>query len=301
MISTYLTVVTGKSITTAKHMSDITVINDSEQSSLVTNGLAKNGELYLKAAGSTDAGAIVVYDSGVWRTFANEYSAGGAWNGNTYSVDFDGTDDFIATGSTFQSTFNSDHSVSLWVKYAGGNQVLAGQQGSTRYYYQISVSQPRIVYYTGTGSIITNIGPTALGSGWTHLVGTLEQDASNIVTKLYINGTLDNTVSTAGTMSDYTSSLDWEIGKRHRPGSSELNFSGKLDEFAIIPSALSASDVTAIYNSGTPDDLTSYSPVAWWRMGDNDGGTGTTITDQGSGGNDGTLTNGPTFSTDIPS
>jgi hypothetical protein len=55
-------------------MSDITVINDSEQSSLVTNGLAKNGELYLKAAGSTDAGAIVVYDSGVWRTFANEAS-----------------------------------------------------------------------------------------------------------------------------------------------------------------------------------------------------------------------------------
>lgn len=74
MISTYLTVVTGKSITTAKDMSDITVINDSEQSSLVTNGLAKNGELYLKASGSTDAGAIVVYDSGAWRTFANEFA-----------------------------------------------------------------------------------------------------------------------------------------------------------------------------------------------------------------------------------
>ena len=55
-------------------MSDITVINDSQQSDLVTNGLAKNGELYLKAAGSTNAGAIVVYDSGSWRTFANEAS-----------------------------------------------------------------------------------------------------------------------------------------------------------------------------------------------------------------------------------
>ena len=56
-------------------MSDITLINDSEQSSLVTNGLAKNGELYLKKAGSTDAGAIVAYDSGVWRTFTNEYAS----------------------------------------------------------------------------------------------------------------------------------------------------------------------------------------------------------------------------------
>jgi len=42
-------------------------------------------------------------------------------------------------------------------------------------------------------------------------------------------------------------------------------------------------------------------------MGDNETGvsdgsaTPTTITDQGSGSNDGTLTNGPTYSTDVPS
>ena len=54
-------------------MSTITLIDDSEQSSLVTNGIAKNGEMYLKKAGSTDAGSIVVYDSGVWKTFANEF------------------------------------------------------------------------------------------------------------------------------------------------------------------------------------------------------------------------------------
>jgi hypothetical protein len=77
--------------------------------------------------------------------------------------------------------------------------------------------------------------------------------------------------------------------------------SGLIDEFALFNSELSSSDVTDIYNSGVPASLTSYSPVGWWRMGDDDGGTGTTITDQGSGGNDGTLTNGPTFSTDIPS
>ena len=75
---------------------------------------------------------------------------------------------------------------------------------------------------------------------------------------------------------------------------------GLVDEVAIWDSALSSSDITDIYNSGTPVDLTSYSPNGWWRMGDNDGGTGTTITDQGSGGNDGTLTNGPTFSTNVP-
>ena len=76
-------------------MSDITVINDSEQSSLVTNGLAKNGELYLKAAGSTDAGAIVVYDSGSWRTFANEFAPGGPFL--TYEITNTGGDFTLRT------------------------------------------------------------------------------------------------------------------------------------------------------------------------------------------------------------
>lgn len=225
---------------------------------------------------------------------------------NTYSVDFDGSDDFIATGSTFQSTFQSNHSISFWAKFdiVGGNEVLAGQLSTSRYYFQSPPSGGnlvRLVFYTGTGTNITNSGTINPGTDWFHCVGTIEQDGSNVTTKLYINGALDNTASASGSLSDYTSSIDYEIGKRHRPGSTELNFAGLIDEFAIIPSALSASDVSTIYNNGVPDDLSSYSPVSWWRMGDNDGGTGTTITDQGSGGNDGTLTNGPTFSTDVPS
>jgi hypothetical protein len=36
-------------------------------------------------------------------------------------------------------------------------------------------------------------------------------------------------------------------------------------------------------------------------MGDNDSGTGSTITDQGSGGNNASLNNGAVFATDIPS
>jgi len=55
-------------------MSDIALINDSQQSAIVTNGIGKNGEIYMKAAGSTDAGALVVYDAGNWRKFADEAS-----------------------------------------------------------------------------------------------------------------------------------------------------------------------------------------------------------------------------------
>jgi len=68
------------------------------------------------------------------------------------------------------------------------------------------------------------------------------------------------------------------------PGSNQT-FRGKLDEVSIWSKALSDADVSDLYNSGTPTDISlSASLLSWWRMGDNDGGTGTTVTDvQGVG------------------
>ena len=86
---------------------------------------------------------------------------------------------------------------------------------------------------------------------------------------------------------------------------------GLVDEVAAWSSALSAAQITNIYKgeesggrgrtNGTPGALSTFSPVGYWRMGDINGSSGTTITDQGSGGNNGTLVNGPTYSTDVPS
>lgn len=278
-------------------MSDITVINDSQQSELVTNGLAKNGELYLKAAGSTDAGAIVVYDSGSWRTFANEASPSFT---NTYSVDFDGTDDYISTGLT---TLVSTWSVSAWFKpefTAAGNYFLTGRSTQKRLgmYYDGSSSITYYLRQSGSPFNILSFSSTDLSvlTQWNNLVWT-KDNATTTVT-MYLNGSqIDQDAGASSTASDFYPEV---IGAINTSGT--FGFKGKIDEFGWWDStALSSSDVTAIYNSGVPADLSSYSPVGWWRMGDDDSGTGTTITDQGSGGNDGTLVNGPTFSTDVPS
>jgi hypothetical protein len=63
---------------------------------------------------------------------------------------------------------------------------------------------------------------------------------------------------------------------------------GYMDEVSVWSKWLSGADVTSIYNSGTPTDLSEHASVAnllsWWRMGDNNSGTGTTVTDaQGTG------------------
>ena len=82
-------------------------------------------------------------------------------------------------------------------------------------------------------------------------------------------------------------------------GSSNFSIGG-IDEAAIFNSELSQSDITAIYGSGTPIDLSSYSSlVSWWRMGDGD--TFPTLTDN-KGTNNGTMTNmtSGNIVTDVP-
>ena len=111
--------------------------------------------------------------------------------------------------------------------------------------------------------------------------------------KLYVNG--------QAAASTYTDNDDWYFQTALRAGSSGSSFAGLVDEFAFFSSTLSSSDVSSIYGSGVPSSLSSYNPHLWWRMGDDNSGSGTTITDQGSGGNHGTLTNGASFSTDVPS
>jgi hypothetical protein len=299
-------------------MSDITLINDSEQSSLVTNGLAKNGELYLKKAGSTNAGSVIVYDNGSWSTFANEalppYS-------NQYSIAFDGTNDYVNAGSVDSALSSTAFTCSVWFKLdtslANFQSVLSQDTGwsgdnsnTTRGFFFLfdnrsSVSNRMTFNLYGSGvrrykDLRYNNLDTA-DTNWHHFV--MVSNVASDSYQAYLDGSAitpsyDQNGSNGAPSSLYQNNLDLYIGARQ---AGSRNFKGNLDEVALFNSLLSSSDVTAIYNSGVPTDLTSYSPVAWWRMGDDDSGTGTTVTDQGSGGNDATLTNGPAFSTTVPS
>ena len=43
---------------------------------------------------------------------------------------------------------------------------------------------------------------------------------------------------------------------------------GKFDELAVFNSNLTQTQVTQVYNNGYPADLTSLSPICWWRLGE---------------------------------
>lgn len=83
-------------------------------------------------------------------------------------------------------------------------------------------------------------GSSLLSAAWNLLVGTW--DGSTL--KLYVNGSLSNSVSTSGTLTTNTKTLN--IGN-FAAGTSSLN--GYIDEAFIGNSALSSSDVTSLYTT----------------------------------------------------
>ena len=243
-------------------------------------------------------------------TLASATGGGGGAFPNEYSISLDGTDDYLDLGSsnTYANT-GSAFSISAWFKldtftnYPAIIQLKTNQSVS----FLLATSQTSPYQgvwfgsYTGPGfkGFSTNSSSVAssIATGWHNLVFTFDgvnsQSASSFT--IYIDGSAV-TCNTPVTIGSYAN-----VNKIGAGDASHFRYDGLIDEVAIFGSELTSSNVTAIYNSGVPNDLSALSPVGWWRMGDNDGGTGTTITDQGSGGNDGTLTNGPTFSSTVPS
>jgi hypothetical protein len=220
---------------------------------------------------------------------------------NTKSVRFDGIDDYIRISDADNLSFgdgstDSPFSISAWANFtdisSGGIFAKLNTSSRREYGFYISSSKVRFLLYSqGTNTKYigrrNNTALTSYENQWIHLLATYDGSSLHSGLKIYLNGTrIDDTdVSQGSYIAMQNDAADAFIG-RHLTSYTE----GAMDEVAIFSSELSASDVTAIYNSGLPTDLSSYSSlVSWWRMGDGD--TFPTLTDNGSGGNNGTMTN----------
>jgi len=226
---------------------------------------------------------------------------------NTKSIDLDGIDDYVDCGDNDNLSFgngttDSPFSISAWVNMTDASKfrIISKYASSNQEYLLATDSTDKIVFTLyddskgGTISRKYNTALTSFEGQWIHLAFTYSGNSLNSGLKIYLNGTqvdnLDNGTGSYTAMENTTQPL--EIGKLT---TSYAN--GNIDEVAVFNSELSASDITTIYNGGVPNDILSISGlVSWWRFE----GTGTTATDSGSGGNDGTLTNGVTRSSDVP-
>lgn len=225
---------------------------------------------------------------------------------------FDGSDDVINTGDTFQSTFRDSFSISLWAKpddgHPSGNQMLFGayttdNSDGIQMYLDSSPAGALHANYKSNGNNATGAETDNAifadgATEWTHIVLIVQSSGMSI----YANGSsqaLDSTNNgsmTGVTMGDYTTDQNLRIGARVYSGSESVFFDGLINEVAIWDTALDADAVTALYNSGTPLDPTSDSGnydnsddlQGYWR---NDGIS--TWTDRSTNSNNGTASGSP--------
>jgi hypothetical protein len=229
---------------------------------------------------------------------------------NTKSVKFESLDFLSATASLLDGTLGrvgngagsgDAWTISFWVKptsatsgrvlfYYGSSDVTNGGFVEVR----LTSANKMRLQYGSDNSHIKILAPNALtADAWQHIVMT------------YDGGT---TGASSADISDYYSRFEIYIdGVAQTPNTSHLNYgwsgaisgqnlhvgklvsgntlSGeKIDELAIWNSDETA-NVSSIYNSGTPFDLSTLTndPLHWWRMGDGD--TYPTLQDSGSAAN----------------
>jgi len=210
--------------------------------------------------------------------FLEPYNAGFSYQGtgdfrdykwDDYSLDFDGVDDFIDLGSQAGALrlYNSDGTISAWIKMddvSAGDEskriVDKSDEGTASNGYALWVRTNGQVAGGINGTYQTSSVGVITDATWHHVVWTW--DGTNY--KFYIDGILDTTA--ADTVRPPSDTTNMRIGTWCHDTARE--FKGLMDEVAIWNSALSAAQVRAIYNGGTPESLAPYSPLAWWRMGD---------------------------------
>lgn len=225
---------------------------------------------------------------------------------NTKSIELDGIDATVNIGATPSNLrFNrlDTFSFSAWVKVdtSQGNAILSNQLApSTNYrgyhFTLLPTNEVRVILRSTLSNSLTYTSTTTLTNGvWNHIVFTYDGTATTTGANIYINNTLD-TLTGTGTLTGTMESTDQlYLGSRN---DADNWFAGHLDEISIFNTELSASDVSTIYGTGVPNDISSISGlVSWWRFEE---GSGTTATDSGTGGNNGTLDNAVAYSSDVP-
>ena len=223
---------------------------------------------------------------------------------STYSVALDGLNDKITSSFDPNAIIGTgDFTLSGWAKLtdllSSYSIMYMGSSNTSENYVHVFYWQPdnalRFQGRNGAAGFNNIDASPPVAGDWYHYA--LKRTSGTV--NAFVNGV------SVGTSSD------GEWGTNFSATASELQLGnvrtllpldGRLNNISVFTSALSDSNITnTLYNGGTPGDLTSLSPYLWYRTGDNDGGTGTNITDQGSGGNNGTLVNGASFVTDAPS
>ena len=227
-----------------------------------------------------DASEIYNSSSTEWSVDNNAYPSA-----YLSSLNFDGTSDYISCGND-SSLVPSSITISLWFKTSGSAsaipRLLNKSYGGSPYdSYFIRINNGVLNFKIGVSSASVQIaGTTNVVDGiWHHVVGTY--DGSQL--KLYLDGNPEATPinETRAILENTTYNLT--IGCELGAYGFSWPFTGDISNVAIYNTALSATNVSTLYNNGAPQATIYGSPVSHWKL-DNT----TTGIEDSAGSNNGT-------------
>ncbi len=183
-------------------------------------------------------------------------SSGGGPNGQDVAV-FDATGDYLkltTAKNPVTEGYDTAFSLSIWAYHTSFNtgyygNYYSGWRGAsgTNFHYDL-------MYSGTTADCIAFSGPkgtpcfassvSEATSTWYHVVATWDGSTQ----KLYVNDDLKD--SDANTNTAYNGAINLFVGTTYSGGASNLQMLGRLGMFGLFPGALTADDVTYLYNSG---------------------------------------------------
>ena len=206
-----------------------------------SSGNGNNGTLTLGSSGQTSAGSVKVNANTAWYN--------GREGKQNYSLNFDGTDDYVNVGTTISSALGTgDLTLSAWFKTSTSGVILNNYSGTPMFILGVDPKG----YFTlrGGDGIYHKISTTFYvnNNQWHHLVGVRSGDTQYI----YLDGTIQDSASGVSGL-NINSSCATVIGAQNGypcvvGGTNK--FSGQIDDVRIYNYALTADQVKAVYNFG---------------------------------------------------
>lgn len=225
-------------------------------------------------------------------------------NFSSKSIVFDGVNEYVSMGDVLGFERTQAFSISFWVKNGVGSAITKINDSTVGWMIDVYSNRLEVglINTWVTNCIYVTLYNPNLGDGnWHHCVVTYDGSSTAAGVLAYFDGgsavsALPGFYDTL-TSSILNSAAFW-LGGRSTTTNHNY-FVGKLDEIAIYNRALTVTEVTWIYNSGGPRDLSfTIAPpnlIAWWRMGEWISAPWInpypTIYDASGSGNVGTMTN----------
>ena len=255
-----------------------------------------------KICGVTSTGIASVQGSDAWNKINSVMD-------NRYSVDFDGTNDYVDASTAADNLNVNTGSMCVWIKIDASNnnetpfQVSVGTSGNNKLIFNYITNTSWKAQYKGNtgGSVVITTAAYAqstsdcIAAGWQHFCMTWDNGTDDEV-KIYRNGSLE---ATGSGLTHFNGTPDRiHVGKA--ANANNTYHDGHIDNFALWTSVLTAAEITAIYNVRNPDFTAAFTDTAgntydshgdliqWLRMLEN---TGTNLADSSGNSNTGTLVN----------